>query len=194
MVGRLSLLLCAASLLTACGSPGNGGVAASTDLELAARVDALNTAVSAWQSASTIAEAHAAAEAARNLVVGPDGPFYGDADGDGDVAGINSIGLLPGLGGEPGLAQNEPVNACVVAHVLGGAWDEPSTRWGDAVAAIDVWAPTNNTFPGLASHPQRIVGWATLTLATADLDTALEYAGHARLHTDITSQAIQACE
>jgi hypothetical protein len=60
----------------------------------------------------------------------------------------------------------------------------------DAIAA---WSPASNTFPSLPSHPQRIVGWATLALGADDLPTALEVGGHARLHIDIASRAVTDC-
>ena len=41
------------------------------------------------------------------------------------ILSANLVGLLPGLGGQRGLAQAEPVNACVEADVLGGSWDDP---------------------------------------------------------------------
>ena len=56
--------------------------------------------------------------------------------------------------------------------------------------AIEEWSPTNNTMPSLASHPMRIVGWATFTMATDSLDLAHEYAGHARLHVDISRKTL----
>ena len=45
---------------------------------LVERLGAIDEAVATWRSAATIGEAHAAAEAAANLVVGPNGPRYGD--------------------------------------------------------------------------------------------------------------------
>ena len=54
-------------------------------------------------------------------------------------------------------------------------------------------AASNNTFPALPSHPQRLVGWATLTLATEDLATAREYGGHAHLHIDTAIRALTGC-
>ena len=82
---------------------------------------------------------------------------------------------------------------CVEADVLGGPWDDAPARWWTMVTAIDEWAPDGNTFPTLPSHPQRVVGWATLTLGTEDLDAAHEYAGHAMLHVDITRAAFTDC-
>lgn len=57
----------------------------------------------------------------------------------------------------------------------------------------DVWTPSNNTMPTLPSHPQRIVGWATFTLASDSLDDAHEYAGHAQLHVDVSRAALEPC-
>ncbi|WP_152650653.1 hypothetical protein [Demequina aurantiaca] len=194
--GALSLI----ALLCACGpanvdpqvspasnSPGVGNQAAIE------RIDDIETAVAVWRDAGSIAEARAAAETALNLVVGTDGPNYGDADGDGKINGAVDEGLLPGLAGEPGLAQTPPVSACVEADVLGGSWEDPQGRWAQALAAVDAWTPTKNTMPALASHPQRVFGWASLTLASDDLDEAHEYAGHAQIHVDVSRHAFEDC-
>jgi len=180
-------------LLTACSDPPGTNDPGTTEHALTQRLDEIAAAVADWRDASTIEEAHAAAEAARNLVVGPDGPGYGDADADGTVGGTAERGLLPGLTDEPGIAEDGPLSACVEADVLGGAWDDRATRWATAQAVYDAWTPTNNTMPSLPSHPQRIVGWATLTLATDSLDEAHEYAGHAQLHVDVSRSAVGSC-
>lgn len=160
--------------------------------QLTARLAAIEQAVQSWRSADTLAEAQRFAERARNLVVGPDGPYYGDADGDGTVEGASDEGLLPGLTGEPGIAQSAS-GTCIERDVLGGSWDDAAGRWATLDTAITAWAPNNNTFPALPSHPQRIVGWASLTLATDSLDTAREYAGHAQLHVDVSKAAVAGC-
>jgi hypothetical protein len=160
--------------------------------ELSARLIAIDDAVNRWRSASDLASARTAAEEARNLVVGPAGPFYGDGDGDGMIEGASKIGLLPGLGGQPGLATPAD-GACVVRDVLGGSWDDPAARWDELRTAIENWSERNNTFPSLPSHPQRIVGWATLALGSSDLSVVHEYAGHAHLHIDVAMQATTAC-
>jgi hypothetical protein len=148
--------------------------------------------VSEWRGARSLDGARAAAEIAANLVVGPNGPGYGDRDGDGEIGGETDDGVLPGLGGEPpGLASLLPADdECVQRDVLGGSWSDPAGRWGEMLAAIDAWSPSSNTMPSLASHPMRIVGWATFTLATDDLDEAHEYGGHARLHVDVAADAL----
>lgn len=159
---------------------------------LALRLAAIDDAVRGWRQAGDLATARRFAEQARNLVVGPAGPFYGDADGDGTIAGASDAGLLPGLGGQPGLASAAP-NACVSRDVLGGDWSDPARRWQILRTAIANWKPRNNTFPKLPSHPQRVVGWATLALGTADLATARDHAGHAKLHVDISKRAVARC-
>ena len=188
--------------LAACDGPGwvayepadgSDTTTVATDPALTERLDALDAAVGEWRDAATLPEAKAAAEAVRNLVVGPAGPWYGDADGDGTVAGASDVGLLPGLGGERGLAQAGPVNACVEADVLGGPWDEPLERWDEAAAVYEAWSRTNNTMPTLPSHPQRVVGWAGLALGAESVDEAREYAGHAQLHVDVTRRAVEEC-
>lgn len=156
------------------------------------RLAAIDAAVQRWRSAETLAAARRHAEHARNLVVGPSGPFYGDGDGDGTIAGASATGLLPGQSGEAGLASVSP-NACVTRDVLGGSWADPARRWRILRTAIANWRPGNNTFPTLPSHPQRIAGWATLTLAAKDAATARDYAGHARIHADISTRALKAC-
>ena len=170
------------------GSAGGGPAA---DGETAAdRVAALGDAVAAWSGAATIEEAHAAAERAANLVVGPDGPGYGDRDGDGSIEGASDVGLLPGLAGAPGLAGPPAANDCVTADVLGPAADDPAAAWSEMASAIEAWRPDRNTMPSLASHPMRVVGWATFTLASDDLDEAREDAGHAGLHVRVTDSAL----
>jgi hypothetical protein len=155
------------------------------------RLDAIDDAIARWRTTGTIEEADAAAEIAANLVVGPNGPGYGDRDGDGVIGGTTDVGLLPGLDGTPvGLASPLAGNACVDADVLGGSWDEPEERWDEMVTAIDAWRPDNNTMPSLASHPMRIVGWSTFTRESGSLQLAHEYAGHARLHIDISLRAL----
>lgn len=155
------------------------------------QIMAIDRAVTAWRQASSIDEAHASAEAAANLVVGPRGPGYGDRDGNGVIDGETEAGLLPGLEGSPtGLANALDDNECIVADVLGGAWEVPADRWNTMLAAIDEWRPRNNTMPTLPSHPMRVVGWATFTLASDSLEDAHEYAGHARLHVDISLAAL----
>jgi hypothetical protein len=50
----------------------------------------------------------------------------GPRDGNGVFDGETEVGVLPGLDGAPvGLADALDHNQCIVAHVLGGAWDDP---------------------------------------------------------------------
>jgi len=159
---------------------------------LVERLDLIDDAISVWGSATTLEEARAAAETAANLVVGPGGPGYGDRNGDGEVGGEVSAGLLPGLDGSPpGLATPLAANGCVARDVLGGSWEDPAAEWKRMLTAIDQWRPDNNTMPTLPSHPMRIVGWATFTQATDSLELAQEYAGHAKLHVDISRRALE---
>lgn len=160
------------------------------DLNL--RLARLDKAVTRWQEAPSLSVAYEAAEEARNLVVGEAAPLYGDANRDGKISGANSVGVLPSLEGEAGLAQPGR-NACIDADVLGGSWSDPATRWSQLQAAIRSWRPQANTFPSLASHPQRVVGWASLTLNSSSLAEAHEYAGHARLHVNVSTQALHDC-
>ena len=165
------------------------------DVEIAAvslsdRVDTIDDAVDVWRNATSVASAHSAAESALNLVVGPNGPGYGDRDGNGVVSGATEVGLLPGLDGTPtGLAMLLSPSECVARDILGGTWTEPGDEWNRMLTAIDEWRPDNNTMPTLPSHPMRVVGWATFTLASTSLDDAHEYAGHANLHVNITRRA-----
>jgi hypothetical protein len=192
-LGTLLALALLMSFLACGGDSGDGRESTSADAEVAfrARMELIGDAVSAWRSAGSIEEAHASAEAAANLVVGPQGPGYGDRDGDGVVGGEAGMGVLVGLDGSPfGLASALDGNECVVADVLGGAWDDPVARWGTMLMAIDQWRPGRNTMPSLPSHPMRVVGWATFTLASDSLDEAHEYAGHAQLHVTIALNAL----
>lgn len=159
---------------------------------LSIRLLALDRAAFRWQTAPSLQIAHVAAEEARNLIVGASGPYYGDADRDGQIAGASVAGVLPGLKGEASLAVPTN-NSCVVADILGGSWSEPAVRWSLLQTAIARWTPTRNTFPSLPSHAQRVVGWATLTLKSDRLVEAREYAKHARLHVDIAIRALERC-
>jgi hypothetical protein len=183
-----------ALLLAACDAGSDGRTETATTSDVQARIDVISRYVSTWRNADDLATVTMAAEAAANLVVGPDGPGYGDRNGDGEVGGATDTGLLPGLDGTPvGLVRDALGDAdCVLPDVLGGSWDDPGSRWMEMTAAITEWTPNNNTFPSLASHPMRIVGWATLS-QTADLDKAHEYAGHAALHVSVSSQALAGC-
>lgn len=160
---------------------------------LMARVDAIDAAIAEWGGARTLAEAKAGAEEARNLITGSNGPGYGDLDGDGTISGQVEVGLLPGLAGQAGLASASP-NPCTKTDVLGGDFSQAAARWATMDRAIADWRADNNTFPSLPSHPQRIVGWASLTLQSADLGLAREYAGHAQMHADKTRTAITRCK
>ena len=108
------------------------------------------------------------------------------------VQGESCSGVLPGLRGiRDGVGTQLLSNECVVRDVLGGSWDDPDARWTEMTTAIEAWRPNNNTMPTLASHPMRIVGWATFTLDTESLEEAHEYAGHAKLHVDVSLRALE---
>lgn len=208
VVARLAAVAIATVVLVGCstagqtpGTPGSAAPGSSTSAasgptadagHLETRLKAIGDAVDRWRTATDLPTARRAAEEARNLIVGPKGPLYGDADRDGTVAGASEIGLLPGLAGEAGLAT-AAAGVCVERDVLGGSWADPAARWAKLEAAISAWTPSNNTFPAFPSHPQRVIGWATLTLAAANLATAHEYGGHARLHADIALRALTDC-
>lgn len=194
MVRALLLLLCLV-VLAGCGdddttsstdTPGSDDTAA-----VRTRLDAIGDAVDRWEQAADVATAHAAAEEAANLVVGPNGPGYGDRDGDGAVEGESEAGLLPGSDGTPdGIATPLAAEECVARDVLGRTVDDPATAWAEMGAAIAAWTPSGNTMPTLASHPMRIVGWSTFTIASDDVDEAHEYAGHAQLHVAVARDAL----
>lgn len=187
LVGSLAVVLAACSS----GPTANGG---STE-RLRERLEVVGAHVAEWAGAGTIEEAHAAAEAAANHVAGPDGPYFGDRDADGEMRGPSDAGILPGLeGANPGFAL-QAVEAggpvCIIETVLGGDWSDPAGRWAQVDDVLARWSPAANTMPELASHPHRIVGWATLTLGTVSLEEAHEYAGHARLHVDVSLDALE---
>ena len=193
-LARSTAALGALLVLGACGAPSTPAArtTSSTPPAVSARLVALDAAVTAWESAGTLAQAKAGAETARNLVTGPDVMGYGDLDGDGYTGGANDAGLLPGEKGQPGLVA-APVSSCVERDVLGGGWADPGERWADLRTRVEQWSPSNNTFPALASHPQRVVGWASLTLQSTTLDAAHEFAGHAQLHVAETRKAFEDC-
>ena len=177
-------------------APANSGVAPRQRVvsdSLAARLLSLDSAVSRWQRAPDLNSARRAAEEARNVIVGAAGPYYGDGNEDGRISGANSVGILPGLRGEAGLASPDD-GPCVVAHVLGGSWQNPAQRWATLETAISRWTSVRNPFPYLPSHIQRVVGWASLALKARDVTEAREYARHARLHVDVALKAVTQCE
>lgn len=183
-------------LLTACGGGDPGATtgpeespAQSSSSAGAARIEAMQTQLDTWAGTGDLATAQEAAEGVMNLIVGEDGPYYGDATANGVVTGGTGAGLLPGLEGETGLAEADLDNECVGADVLGGSWTDPGSRWDILDTAIAEWMPSNNTFPALPSHPQRIVGWVQLTLGAATIEEATEYAGHAQIHVDVSRDA-----
>ena len=178
--------------LSACSTQEPHSAATEGSSAFEQRLAAIEAAIGTWSDAPDIATAHRAAETARNLVVGPAGPYYGDSDRDGTVSGASGIGFLPGRGGEAGIARAD-MNACVARDVLGGDWSDPRERWAILDRAIKAWSPTNNPFPTLPSHLQRIVGWASLTLASQDVAKAREFASHARLHSDVSRKALESC-
>ena len=188
----LAAIVVAALATAACGNDDGGD--SIEDLEsftLRERLVRIDDATVVWGSATTIEAAQSAAETAANLVVGSGGPDFGDRNGDGTVGGETEFGVLMGLDGEPvGLADALAGNECVEADVLGGSWDDPEARWAELDAVVADWSEDDNTMPQLASHPMRIVGWAMLTLDTDDLEAAVEYAGHARLHVDVSLDAL----
>lgn len=184
-------------LVSSCQSGTGVEPDAGPEERLAERLAVLASHVDEWSNAPTLTEAQRAAEAAANHIVGPRGPDFGDRDGDWEVRGPTDAGILPGSSGVPAgfalEAAGEGAPDCVVRDILGGAWDDPAARWAELENAIANWQPTRNTFPSLPSHAQRVVGWATLTLATDSLETARTYAGHARLHVAISLAALNNC-
>lgn len=172
------------------GIPNTTAGAESATMSPQEQLVIIDKAVAEWRRADSIEAAHLAAETAANLVVGPNGPEYGDRNGDGVISGQSPAGLLPGLDGTPvGLAVPSAANDCVARDVLGGSWTDPAAEWEAMLSAIQGWRTDNNTMPSLASHPMRIVGWATFTLRSGSLEEAHEYAGHAQLHVDIAQRA-----
>jgi len=187
------ILFVFAVLVSACGSDDEPAATGSpgSDVEL---LELIAAEVDAWGTSSTLDEARDHAEAAANMVVGPGGLGYGDRDGNGSIAGEVAEGLLPGPTGDPvGLVLATTGEAeCVTKDVLGGDWGDPVARWTLLADAIDQFGPGNNPFPTLPAHPMRIVGWATLTQA-GSFEQAIEYAGHADLHVDISRDAFNNC-
>jgi len=153
------------------------------------RADAVQAATRRWADASTLTQAQAAAEDARNLITGPHAPGAWDANADGESVRVDA-GLLPGEDGSEGLASSL-ATGCVERDVLGGSWADPEDRWEELTERIEQWRPDNNTFPALPSHAQRVVGWATLTLRADGLAQALKHSGHASGHAQIVREALR---
>ena len=191
---RFMQMLLAGVVFAACGNTADTPEPSATVADAIARIEEISVHVTTWSDAADLLTATTSAEAAANLVVGPNGPGYGDRNGDGQISGANDVGLLPGSDGTPqGLVLGGVGDAdCIRRDVLGGAWDDPAAMWREMDEAIAAWTPTNNTMPSLDSHPMRVVGWATFT-QTATLDQAREYAGHAAIHVNVSSRALRAC-
>ncbi|RLE19221.1 MAG: hypothetical protein DRJ50_12375 [Actinobacteria bacterium] len=186
-------ILAAILVLTACGSDSSSEENLQEQSEIAFReqMTTIDDAVASWGNAKTIEDAQVGAETAANLVVGPNGPGYGDRNGDGTIDGETDVGVLSGIDGTPtGIAQTLDPNECIERDVLGGSWTDPAAEWDKMTVAIAEWTPDNNTMPTLDSHLMRIVGWSTFTLDTDSLDEAREYAGHAKLHVDVSLDAL----
>jgi len=195
--GRTVVLGALVLLLSACGATKSTSPAKGVDAGALGATRqmtmAIGAAVDRWAGASTLAEAGSAAEEARNLITGPATLMAGDLDHDGTTKGAVDQGLLPGTDGHSGLAL--PLAGCplVQRDLLGGSWADPTARWQTLAGAIAGWSASNNTFPALPSQAQRIVGWASLSLAATDLGTAHEFAGHAQLHVTAIQDALRAC-
>lgn len=159
---------------------------------LAARLDAIDAAVLGWQQATDIDTAHEKAEAVRNLVVGPTGPIYGDADGNGTVAGASEEGLLPGTTGEVALVDGENT-PCLLNSMLGGSWSDPGARWAQALAAFDKWNPGDDTIGALPSPAMRLAGWATIGLNAQRIDASRDLAQRAANAAGAVRQAYTDC-
>jgi len=193
-----SILLAATPLLfiATLGSCGDDDAGESSDVaafSLDERLLRIEIPVSSWARAEDVAEAHAAAEAAANLVVGTEGPGYGDLDGDGVIEDedVDEFGVVPGLDGTPpGLAELVD-NECVEADVLGGSWDDPAARWAELDAAVEAWSPENNTIAALASNPMQIVAWARLATSTDALDEARDFGNLAASNLETSLEAVE---
>lgn len=164
---------------------------------LSERVEVVAGHVADWSEAADLAAARSAAEAAANIIAGPEGPGSGDRDGDGETRGPSDAGILPGADGTPEGFALEAVAAgapeCVTADVLGGSWDDPSAKWGELDDVLSRWTESNNTMPELASHAQRVIGWARLTMDTDDVAEARTFAGHAGIHVRVMRDALATC-
>lgn len=133
----LAVLL--AGLLSGCGSdsrqttptemPASAARSAALDRSLA-----IQGAVQRWADASTLADAKAAAEHARNLITVPRKQGAGDTNEDGPPGRV-TVGLLPGEDGGPGLAS-PLAGACLKRDVLGGSWADPVARWAEVARRI----------------------------------------------------------
>jgi len=77
-----------------------------------------------------------------------------------------------------------------VSDVLGGPWTDPGVRWDEMLLAIDRWRTDNNAMPSLASHPMRIVGWASFSMESESFEEIQTFGGHANIHIQVSLRAL----
>lgn len=168
-------------------------------------------------TASSLAEAKAAAEAVLNTSVGPAGRHFGDADHDGEMARVDPMGILPGegdlldrgyalaasdassaLADAPGAdkrvaAMAGQVRSEIEQAVLGStrAWEDPWRRYDEIDGAVDGYRPNHNTIGLIDGHMLRAVAWALLVLRSQTLAEAKEFAGHGQIHTALSLEAVE---
>ena len=192
---RVAVPLLLVAALVGCGDDDTPESADLATFTLKERLFRAEIPVTVWGRAADLAEAHASAEAAANLMTGSEGWEYGDRDGNGviDDEDVGEFGVLPGLDGTPvGLAEAVD-NECIEADVLGGSWDDPAARWAELETALDAWTPENDTISALASQPMQVVGWATLAISTDDVDEARDFGDLAVINVQASIEAAD-CE
>lgn len=155
------------------------------------RLDELQSQVNVWADGDDFATVRASSGRVLALVTGIGSPRVGGAGAGGTETGALSQGLLPGEDGTASIA--EALENCAGPDLFGGSWENPAERWATFDEVFARWSPTDNTFPTLPSHAQRIVGWAMLAAESDDLDDALTYASHAQIHVDAVRDAVRVC-
>jgi hypothetical protein len=158
---RTGALILIVALASGCGGDGDASTGetaengatpddSSTDVDEAAmrsRLDEIAAQVAVWRTSDDLAEVRSASEAAANLIVGPQGPGYGDRDGDGSVSGENDQGLLPGL---DGTIRRRPGPRWILPSTLGHRTATPCraspvTRCASSAGRRSRSSPTRST-------------------------------------------------
>ncbi len=196
-------------MLAACGESDAASVAvtataAPTVDDLRDRLHEIHGAMGDLEQAEDVGDARAAAERVVNLIAGLDGRHAGDLNGDGTSSDLHDVGVFPpdsedevvlglALVVHDALGTNEAVKAAISGVIAGdrSAWSAPERRYDEVDRAVEVTSGGQNAVRTMDGHLMRAMAWALLAAATDDIDAAREFAGHGRLHTQLSLDALE---